>query len=145
MKIGNITNKSYNPSFGLKICKNQGYEEFIMRASGKNWQCSEEDIKDFNAKLEDMHFANESSDNTGIAFAPAVREFAGYRTIPSPTYRNRVINEPCYVSVMPCTLFKTSGNNQKIAHFGIQLNGSSLDSILTEIATNYARYIYGNE
>ena len=143
MKITSIMNNNYKPSFGLKVSKNMGYEEFMMRAGGKNWQCSEEDIKDFNTKLEEMHFAHESADETGIIFYPAVREFAGYRTIPSPTYRNRVINEPCYVSVMPCTLYKNIGDSQKIAQFGVQLNGSSLDSILTDIAVNYAKFAYG--
>ncbi|MBQ7450025.1 hypothetical protein IJS77_01300 [bacterium] len=142
MKVNCILGNKKTPSFGLKIVQNQGYADFINRAGGKNWNCSLSDIEDFKYSLENMHFAKEDKNDTSIIFNQAEKRIIGYRTVPSVTYRNTFVNEPCYVTVMPCVLCSTKNPDAKELNFALKLSGSTLDDVLEEIAANYARYSY---
>ena len=144
MKINQIRSNYNRPSFGLKISQNAGFRELMEKTRGINWKCSEEEIQDFVTKLEDMHFSQESKDNTSIIFSPAIKKFVGYRTFPSYTAGRKFVNEPCYVAVMPYAFYKTGTDAPKVANYVVQLNNSSLDDILVNIASNYAEYFYSN-
>ena len=145
MKINSINRNFNRTSFGLKISNTQGFDEFMQRARGINWNCSEEHIQDFLTKLENMHFAKEAKNDTSIIFSPAVKELTGYRTFPFPSTSKKFINEPCYMTLMPYTFYKTGNNAPRIANYAVPLNNSSLDDILVDIASNYAKYSYSNQ
>ena len=145
MKINKINNSCKSPFFGMKITKTQGFDDFMQKTRGINWKCPEEDIQNFVTKLEDMHFSQEEKEATSIVFYPSVKEFAGYRTFQSHTTSRKFVNEPCYITVMPYSFYKTGNSVPKTAKYAVPLNNSSLDDVLIDIASNYAKYTYSNQ
>lgn len=145
MKINHLGRNNLNPSFGLKIQKDEGFINFVERACGKKWNCSKEEMEQFIQKLEDMHFAQEEKDDTCIVFGQAVKQVEGYRSVPSLTYRHSFVNEPIVATMIPCTLFKTQNPKEKTLRTTIKINGATLDDVLSGIASSYAKYMYSKK
>lgn len=68
MRINNITNCYNKPSFGLKIKKDEGFQNFIKYARRKNCGAKPNEISEFIREIENMHYNNDDANSTEIVF-----------------------------------------------------------------------------
>ena len=140
MKINNITNYFNKPSFGLRIKKDEGFQNFIKYAKSKNCNAKPNEITGFIKNLENMHYNNDNINSTELAFLNISKDSKKVR-IATPIEEDDCLYELVDYKTRRDTVHTISyGLNDKKYEIRIKGKTFSLKDILTAISLDYLEF-----